>query len=87
MHRGMELLSEGAKRVDPDRANGTINDAAGRAKRQAGEWTGDTSAQIEGLVQEVKDKAQKTWGAVRDAVRALRDEVRKEEERSDADAG
>jgi len=31
-----------------------IDDAAGRAKRQVGEWTGDTDAQIEGTAQQIR---------------------------------
>jgi uncharacterized protein YjbJ (UPF0337 family) len=48
--------------MNKDQVKGTINDAAGRAKRQVGEWTGDTNAQIEGLGQQVKGKAEKAWG-------------------------
>lgn len=55
--------------MDKDRVKGAINDAAGRAKRQVGEWTGDTNAQVEGAVQQAKGKAQKVWGNVKDAVR------------------
>ena len=43
-------------------------DAAGRAKRQVGEWTGDTKTQAEGAAQQVKGKAEKVVGNVRDAV-------------------
>jgi len=85
MHRGLELVSRGGELVDKDRVEGTINEIAGRARRQVGEWTGDTDAQIEGLAQEVKGKAQKTWGDVKDAVHAARDEVREEQERNDAE--
>jgi uncharacterized protein YjbJ (UPF0337 family) len=55
--------------MDKDRVKGAVNDAAGRVKRQVGEWTGDTSAQAEGAAQQVKGKAQKAWGAVKDAAR------------------
>jgi uncharacterized protein YjbJ (UPF0337 family) len=55
--------------MDKDRVKGAVNDATGRAKRQVGEWTGDTGAQVEGSVQQVKGKAQKAWGAVKDSVR------------------
>ena len=43
--------------MDKDRVKGTIDDVAGRAKRQVGEWTGDTNAQVEGAAQQVKGKA------------------------------
>lgn len=55
--------------MDKDRVKGTIDDAVGRAKRQAGEWTGDTQTQAEGTAQQVKGKAEKAWGNVKDAAR------------------
>ncbi len=55
--------------MDKDRVKGTIDDAAGRAKRQVGEWTGDTGAQVEGATQQVKGKVEKAWGNVKDAAR------------------
>ncbi len=55
--------------MDKDRVKGAINDAAGRAKRQVGEWTGDTDAQVEGAAQQIKGKAQKVVGNVKDAAR------------------
>jgi uncharacterized protein YjbJ (UPF0337 family) len=48
--------------MDIDRVKGAIDDVAGRAKRQVGEWTGDTSAQVEGAAQQVKGNAEKAWG-------------------------
>jgi uncharacterized protein YjbJ (UPF0337 family) len=55
--------------MDKDRVKGTINDAAGRAKRQVGEWTGNTNAQVEGAAQQIKGKTQKVVGQVKDAAR------------------
>lgn len=55
--------------MDKDRVKGAVDDTVGRAKRQVGEWTGDTSAQAEGAAQQVKGKAEKAWGNVKDAVR------------------
>ena len=55
--------------MDKDRVKGTIDDAAGRAKRQVGEWTGDTKTQAEGAGQQVKGKIEKAWGNVKDAAR------------------
>lgn len=54
--------------MNDDKIKGTIDDAAGRAKRQVGEWTGDTKTQAEGAAQQVKGKAEKVVGIVRDAV-------------------
>jgi uncharacterized protein YjbJ (UPF0337 family) len=61
--------------MDKDRVKGAIDDVAGRAKRQVGEWTGDTNAQVEGAAQQVKGKAEKAWGNVKDAARDARDEA------------
>ncbi len=55
--------------MDKDRVKGTIDDAAGRAKRQVGEWTGDTGAQVDGAAQQAKGKVEKAWGNVKDAAR------------------
>jgi uncharacterized protein YjbJ (UPF0337 family) len=64
--------------VDKDRVKGAIDDAAGRAKRQVGEWTGDTGAQVEGAVQQIKGKAEKAVGTLKDAARDAQDEARRE---------
>ena len=84
MHGGNELVTGGHDMVDKDRLKGSINEIAGRAKRQVGEWTGDTDTQIEGLAQEVKGKAQKTWGGVKETVRAARNEIRRNRQQSKA---
>ncbi len=55
--------------MDKDRVKGAINDAAGRAKRQVGEWTDNPNAQIEGTAQQIKGKAQKAVGNMKDAAR------------------
>jgi len=59
--------------MDKDRVKGTIDDAAGRAKRQVGEWTGDTNTQLEGAAQQVKGKAEKALGHVKDSIRDAKD--------------
>lgn len=55
--------------MDKDRVKGAVNDAAGRAKRQVGEWTGNPDAQVEGALQQAKGKMQKVVGTVKDAAR------------------
>lgn len=54
--------------MNKDTVKGSIDDAAGRAKRQVGEWTGDTKTQVEGAGQQLKGKAEKAWGHTKDAV-------------------
>ncbi|MGD0733948.1 MAG: CsbD family protein [Terracidiphilus sp.] len=53
--------------MNKDTVKGTVDDAAGRVKRQVGEWTGDTNAQVEGAGQQIKGKVEKAWGNVKDA--------------------
>jgi uncharacterized protein YjbJ (UPF0337 family) len=68
--------------MDKDRVKGEVNDAAGRVKRQVGEWTGDTNAQVEGALQQAKGKAQKAWGNVKDAARDAQAEEEREADRN-----
>jgi uncharacterized protein YjbJ (UPF0337 family) len=61
--------------MDKDQVKGTLDDAAGRVKRQVGEWTGDTETQVEGAAQQVKGKAEKAWGNVKEAGRDAKDKA------------
>lgn len=54
--------------MNNDQVKGTMDDAAGRAKRQVGEWTGDSGTQADGAAQQVKGKLEKAWGNVKDSV-------------------
>jgi uncharacterized protein YjbJ (UPF0337 family) len=79
--------------MNKDTVKGTIDDVAGRAKRQIGEWTGDTDAQVDGAGQQIKGKVEKAWGNLKDATRDVskdadlereneeRERMRHEEER------
>ena len=55
--------------MNEDTVKGTVDDAAGRARRQVGEWTGNTYEQVKGAWQQIKGKAEKAWGNVKDAIR------------------
>jgi uncharacterized protein YjbJ (UPF0337 family) len=68
--------------MDKDRVKGTVDDTVGRAKRQVGEWTGDTRTQAEGAAQQVKGKAEKAWGNVKDAVRDVKTDADREHNRN-----
>jgi uncharacterized protein YjbJ (UPF0337 family) len=70
--------------MDKDRVKGAIDDAAGRAKRQVGEWTGDSKAQVEGAAQQVKGKAEKAWGNVKDAARDAKKETERHDDKTTA---
>lgn len=54
--------------MNSDKVKGSIDDAAGRAQRQTGEWTGDKRSQVEGAARQIKGKAEKAVGNVRDAL-------------------
>jgi uncharacterized protein YjbJ (UPF0337 family) len=71
--------------MNSDNIKGTMDDAAGRAKRQVGEWTGDTKTQAEGAAQQVKGKAEKVIGNVRDAVNNATDKTKTTERDSEID--
>ena len=85
------LVSEGAPRrtedkihgggiMNKDQVKGAVNDAAGRAKRQVGEWTGNTETQAEGTAQQVKGKVQKAWGNVKEAAKDAQTDAERERE-------
>jgi len=60
-----------------DQIKGMIDDATGRAKRQVGEWTGDTNAQFDGAMQQVKGKSEKALGKVKDAAKDIQDKLQR----------
>lgn len=67
--------------MDKGRMKGKIMDVSGRIKRQAGEWTGNQKAQIEGAAQQAKGKAQNAWGKVKDAGREAVERTQQQNER------
>ncbi len=71
--------------MDKNRIKGKMDEIAGRTKRQAGEWTGDSQSQSEGAMDEIKGRAENTWGKVKDAARDIKDDLnRKDKERNAA---
>ena len=71
--------------MDKDRVKGKMDEVAGRAKRQVGEWTGDGETQGEGAAQEIKGKVQNAWGKVKDGARDMKHEMDREDKRADRD--
>ena len=71
--------------MDKDRIKGKIDEAAGRAKRQVGEWTGDTETQTEGAMKEVKGVAENAWGKIKDGARGVKRDVERDDDRADRD--
>ncbi len=63
--------------MDSDRIKGKTDEVVGRAKRQAGEWTGDKETQAEGGAQEVKGKVENAWGKTKDAVRDAAEDAKR----------
>lgn len=68
--------------MNKDKVKGAVDDAAGRIKRQTGEWTGDTNKQMEGAAQQIKGKAEKAWGNVKDAAHDASANVRQNQDDS-----
>jgi uncharacterized protein YjbJ (UPF0337 family) len=68
-----------------DQVKGMIDDAAGRAKRQVGEWTGDTDAQIEGTAQQIRGKAEKALGNIKDTAKDIQNKLQQENHKGDAE--
>lgn len=54
--------------MNKDRVNGTIDEVVGSTKRKAGELTGNTKLQVEGMAQQVKGKVENALGKTKDAV-------------------
>lgn len=66
--------------MDKDRIKGKVEEVAGKAKRQVGEWTGDDKTQAEGLAEQAKGKAHQAVGKAKDAVRQAADDLRRRKE-------
>lgn len=71
--------------MDKDRVKGKMEDMAGRAERQVGEWTGDTETQAEGTKHQIKGKARNAVGKVKDAARDAMKDKNAEHEDVDRD--
>ena len=54
--------------MNSNRANGTIDEVVGSAKRKAGKLTGNTPLQVKGTFQQVKGKLQNAVGKVQETV-------------------
>jgi uncharacterized protein YjbJ (UPF0337 family) len=54
--------------MNMERMKGTLDEVVGSAKRKAGELTGDSKLQGEGMAQQVKGKAEYAWGKTKDTV-------------------
>jgi uncharacterized protein YjbJ (UPF0337 family) len=71
--------------MDKDRIKGKMDEVVGRAKRQVGEWTGDTKTQGEGAAEEVKGKVQNAWGNVKDTARDAKHDLERDVDKENRD--
>lgn len=72
--------------MNKDRIKGTIDEVTGSAKRKAGELTGNTQLEVEGMAQQVKGKVENAWGKAKDVVQnANQDAAVKHETRIEVD--
>ena len=54
--------------MNKDRIKGMIDEVAGSAMREVGELTDNSTLQLEGMVEQVKGKAEGAWGMAKEAV-------------------
>lgn len=54
--------------MNKDRAKGTIDEMVGSAKRKAGDLTGNTRLEMEGMAQQAKGKVENAWGKIEEVV-------------------
>ena len=71
--------------MDKDRVKGKMDEAAGRAKRQVGEWTGDEEAQREGAMKQIKGVAENAWGKIKDGARNVKRDMDRHDDRMNGD--
>ena len=69
--------------MDKDRIKGKMKDIAGRAQRQAGEWTGSEEQQVKGTMKQGEGKVQNVIGKVKDASRDAADDAKRDLENRD----
>jgi uncharacterized protein YjbJ (UPF0337 family) len=62
--------------MNKDRVEGKVKDIAGRAERQAGEWTGNKNAQVKGAAKQAEGKVQNAWGQAKDAAKKATDDAK-----------
>jgi uncharacterized protein YjbJ (UPF0337 family) len=61
--------------MNNDRVKGTFDEVVGSAKRKAGEITGNTRLEVEGIAQQVKGSVENVWGKTKEAVHDAIDNI------------
>jgi uncharacterized protein YjbJ (UPF0337 family) len=62
--------------MNKDRVEGKVKDVAGRAERQAGEWTDNPNLQVKGTAKQAEGKVQNAWGKAKDATEKTADDAK-----------
>jgi uncharacterized protein YjbJ (UPF0337 family) len=70
----IEQISKESK-MNKDRVEGKVKDITGRVERQAGEWTNDPKAQVNGAAKQAEGKVQNAWGKAKDAAKQTVDDA------------
>jgi len=65
--------------MNKDRVQGKMKDMAGRAERQAGEWTNNEKMQVKGTAKQAEGKVQNAMGKLKDASKDALKETDEEE--------
>lgn len=55
--------------MDKQRVKGAYDEVVGTAKRQIGEWTGNTGTEVAGAARQIKGKVETAVGKLKDGVR------------------
>jgi uncharacterized protein YjbJ (UPF0337 family) len=79
LFRCLQLLSkscihEGGP-MNEDRVKGVVDEVVGTVKRKAGQLTGDTQLQVEGMAQQMKGKVETAWGKTKDVVQGAVEDI------------
>lgn len=61
--------------MNRDIVKGTLDEVVGSAKSKAGELTGNSSLEAEGITQQLKGKVESAWGKTREAVSEAIDSI------------
>lgn len=61
--------------MNKQRVKGALDEMAGSAKRQFGNFTGNTGTQVRGAVQQAKGKTETAVGKLQDAVSDAKDKA------------
>jgi len=61
--------------MNKESVKGTFDEVVGSAKRNAGELTGDSRLEVEGMTQQLKGKVENAWGKTKEAVRETIDSI------------